>query len=606
MAKSYEPWWVSKEPHEGLASIFNRLESTIECRDADFRRFLSLYMNRKNIDFQPGDGNGGTTDVFRDILGARRVKLNTVESCISTLASRISSQRPKATFSTSCDNGKYWALKEKSKGLEKFVEGEFNRLGVYSLAQQCYIDAAIFGLGALKVCERFGKVHVERVFPAELIVDEQACLTTSPREIYHRKWITRDVAIARYGDTPAKIEALEECETREVQRGEAGTESSDLIAIKEGWHLPSGPGAGDGRHVIATDNYTLASNKYTKDEFPFVFYRWTEPVIGFWPQGLVEMQEPMQDEVNKLLGRIQDAMHFFSVAKLVTEEGAIDEDKMRNITGDIITYKRGQTPPQVYMPQSVSSEVFRYVWEINNRIYENTGVSQMSAASIKPAGVESGVALRTLQDVETGRHAMNAQKWDSLFIDITRQIIRVAREIYAKKGTYKTKFAADKFVETIDWKNISLDDDLYEIQIFPSNMLPQTPAGRLETVERLIQGGFIDPKQAMDLLDFPDLQQFQSLAGAAKDDIDRQIGQIEQGKQELPEPYQDIRKGLALMTSARLRAKIDGAPDTILSLFDDWIEAANRILEQEEQAMMQQQAQQAMMQQQGQGGQGAG
>jgi len=221
-------------------------------------------------------------------------------------------------------------------------------------------------------------------------------------------------------------------------------------------------------------------------------------------------------------------------------------------------------------------------------------VSQLSAANVKPSGIESGVALRTLQDVESGRHAMNAKRWDSLFKQVTKLVIRTAADIYGKKGKYTTKFAAKDHIESIDWGDVQMEDDRFEIQIFPTNMLPETPAGRLETVERLIQGGFVTPEQGLALLEFPDLEQFESLATASRDDIDRQIGNMENGEEEKPEPYQDLNMGMRRVTSALQRAKNAGAPESVLELFQAWIDAASEILELRRQEQMMEQQQMMM------------
>jgi hypothetical protein len=39
---------------------------------------------------------------------------------------------------------------------------------------------------------------------------------------------------------------------------------SDQVTVAEAWHLPSGPGAKDGLHLIVLENVELTSDKWTR------------------------------------------------------------------------------------------------------------------------------------------------------------------------------------------------------------------------------------------------------------------------------------------------------------------------------------------------------
>ena len=50
-----------------------------------------------------------------------------------------------------------------------------------------------------------------------------------------------------------------------------------------------------------------------------------------------------------------------------------------------------------------------------------------------------------------------------------------------------------------------MEEDQYSLQCYPISKLPSDPAGRLETIQELIQGGFVSQDVGNRLLDFPDL-----------------------------------------------------------------------------------------------------
>ena len=94
-------------------------------------------------------------------------------------------------------------------------------------------------------------------------------------------------------------------------------DGADLVRVIESWHLPSGEEAKDGKHTICISNATLLDEKYEKDYFPFVFFRWGLRPVGFFGQGLAEQLQGLQLEINKLLRTIQVSMHLVSIPKLL-------------------------------------------------------------------------------------------------------------------------------------------------------------------------------------------------------------------------------------------------------------------------------------------------
>lgn len=151
-------------------------------------------------------------------------------------------------------------------------------------------------------------------------------------------------------------------------------------------------GSNDGRHVIAIDNFTLLDEEWERDTFPFCFIRWTERLLGFWGQGLAEQLTGIQVEINKLLRNIQEQMHLATPKVFVEAGSKISKAHINNEIWGIIEY--AGTPPTFYVPKTVSGEIFSHLDRLFSRAYEIAGVSVLAAQSKKPAGLESGVALR--------------------------------------------------------------------------------------------------------------------------------------------------------------------------------------------------------------------
>src|SRR5690606_23374763 len=106
---------------------------------------------------------------------------------------------------------------------------------------------------------------------------------------------------------------------------------------------------------------------------------------------------------------------------------------------------------------------------------------------------------------------------------------------------------------------VEMDRESYVTRVFPTSILPTTPAGKLQTVQELTQAGFIEKEQAVDLLDFPDLEAYMGLKNAPIDCVKRIIEQfLDEGEYQTPEPYMNIPLSKSMVQMAYIRAKNDG------------------------------------------------
>lgn len=117
------------------------------------------------------------------------------------------------------------------------------------------------------------------------------------------------------------------------------------------------------------------------------------------------------------------------------------------------------------------------------------------------------------------------------------------------------------------------------MQPFPTSFLPKTPAGRLQTVQELVQAGFISKEDGFKLLDFPDVQGTTNLIVSASNEIDMVIERIIENKEyTAPEPFQNLEYGIQKMQGAYLQAKMTGVPEDRLELLRRWMKEAMLLL----------------------------
>jgi hypothetical protein len=572
-------WWGvdPKSAFQHTFGVVQAIETNQNYRQIQNLKYARLYSNMELLGFY------GTlfSRTANSPVMSNRVTLNVIKACVDTAASKISKNKPRPMFLTSGGNFKQ---QRRAKQLTKYMDGAFEAANLYNIAQLIFTDAGVMGTGAIKFYkdEANARICAERVLIDEIIVDDAEGMYGHPRQLHQRKYIHREVLLDMFPKHKNMIMAA----TGGVKGENSSTTAADLIKVIESWHLPSGKDAGDGKHLICIENCTLFSEDYKKSYFPFVFYRWSPRLVGFFGAGLAEELIGIQVEINKLLRTIQLAQHQMAVPRVFVENSSmVNTSHLTNEISGIVKYTG--TAPIFGVAPSMSPEVYAHLENLYRKAFEITGVSQMSATSKKPSGLNSGAALREYSDIESERFIVAGQRWEQMFMEAAEIIVDLSRDMFTDNKNLKVKVKGSKFLETIKWSEVDMEDDQFVMRVFPTSILPSTPSGKLAMIQELMTSGFIEKAQAMSLLDFPDLQSFMNLQNAAIDDINMLLEKmIENGEYNSPEPYMNLKLAINMTQSAYLRAKTESVPEERLELLRTFMDDCNDILASAEQPSM--------------------
>lgn len=477
-------------------------------------------------------------------LPQERPTFNLVQSVTDTLVSRLSQSRPSPVFLT--DNGDY-KQRTLAKKLNNFIQGEFYQTGAYEKATIALRDALVQGTGILHTYETNDhKVGLERVLLTEMLIDPNESMYGEPRQLYRIKLVDRDVLKANFPNAKAKLDIA--MKGYPDNSTDASKTVSDLVMVVEGWHLPSGEGKKDGRHMLACSAGSLLDESYSKDKFPFIFIHYSPRLLGFWAQGVAEQLMGTQMELNSILFTISKAIKLVGVPRVFQEEGSkISTAAHNNEIGVIVKY-RGTKPEYVVAPCN-APELYAERDKLIAYGYQQTGVSALQASSQKPQGLDSGEAIRTYDDISTDRFATLSRRYDNLFIDLAYQIIDAAKDIAVEQGSYQTVYPNKNGTREIELPYVELEDDPFIIQCFTQSSLPKDPAGRLAKITEMVQAGMITIQEGRRLLDYPDLEQIEKLANAAEERIFQVLDLIiEEGEYTPPDPFMNLDLATQLTT----------------------------------------------------------
>lgn len=562
-------WWLDKpeDMFQSVTAVTNAIQNNQTYKESSYLRYARLYSNMEIMGFGAGLYDRASTNT----PVTNRVSYNVIKSCIDTAASKIAQMKPRIVSLTS---GGSWKMQKQAEQLSKFLEGTFYEAKVWENMQRAFTDACVFGTGALKFFHDGQCVKTERVFIGEILTDSQEGVYGKPRQLHQIKYLSRDVLIDMFPEHAQKIAT--------AQAGRSGVNTSlstaDFVVVRESWHLRSGKKAKDGRHAITIDNCTLFSERYDYDYFPFIFLRWSQKLLGFEGSGIAEELIGIQIEINKLLRNIQQAQNLACVPRVLIESGSsVVEDHISNKIGSIIKYTG--TRPDIVTASAMPGEIYAHLETLFNKAYQIVGISSLSAASKKPGGLDSAVAIREYQDIETERFALVAQMYENAHVDLGNKLLDLCQEIAEIDPKYEVTVPGSKYITKIKWKDLKLSKNDYILQLYPASLLPTQPAGRLQKVQELLQAGMINQTTAKSLLQFPDVEDAMDNELAAYNDINAVLEDIlDTDIYQAPEPFMNPQLCLSITQSKYLRAKTAKIEEEKLELLRRFMEDSAALL----------------------------
>ena len=440
---------------------------------------------------------------------SQRISYNICESIIDTLESKMAKNKVIPTYIT---NGGDWKVQKRAKNLTKFTQGLFYQEKVHSKAIHAWSDAAVWGDGFVQIYENDDKVCVDRVLPHELFVDTVESLTAEPHQLHRVRLMDRDIALELLPELEEQIMTVSPANYQEI--GGQGT-AVDIIQVTESWHLKSGANADDGLHVFCVGDGALAES-YDKDYFPFAHMRYAKRKLGWYGQGACERLQNIQGEINRSMILKQRSLWMQGSFKVLVENGSkVVSQHLNNDVGAIIHYTG--IPPQYVAPPATNPELQQWIDALIAYGYQQEGVSKLSTTGEVPIGVESGKAMRTLNQIGDDRFLFMQQELEDFTLDIARQAVLVVKDIYKRTGSYETIFPDTKFMETVNWKDVNLDEEQYVLKAYPTSSLSDDLTGRLSEIQEMMQAGMVTPQAGRRLMDMPDVELSDSLANAQED-----------------------------------------------------------------------------------------
>lgn len=510
---------------------------------------------------------------------------NVCRSLVDTLQAKIGKVRPLPRVMTSRGN---WKNQRRAKKMKQFIEGVFYNQRVFEELTSPWIrDAAVCGNGYLAVMIHGDAIVTERVHPWELFVDEWDGRYGKPRNLYRCRTVDAGVLAKLYGHEDAIKVARGK---RWIESDDYATgmysETTDRVDVLEAWHLcddvaAHAPGKKvpdhdcTGRHVVAIQGHVLVSEPFRRGMFPIARLSYCDPITGYFGSGLVEQLEGYQHEINAANEKLAEQHRLSGALVTLPDGGDVTATEINNDVGTILHTTPG-VEPKVWQMDLVSQTLSQRPAELSERARNNAGISQMAAQSQKPSGITSGVALQTLDDVETERFVIFGRQYEGGCLDLSRIYLDCATEIAEEHGDMAVGVPLRSgAILDLSWKDVVVDG--FQLRIFPSSELPTKPAAQLERLTQMFDSGQWDVDSLYMLSDNPDVQsQFELLIAhklVVRDMVERMCDADEDTVDAYlpPTPYQDYEWAAKYTQQVLNAGLLEGMPELNQQLLRDYI-----------------------------------
>lgn len=468
-----------------IISNINRLESRYGAYKSKCLRNLRLftYSSTTTLDISEsevvGYYNRGTFSTSDDTTSA--IQENIIASCIETLCSKIASQKVRPFFNTV--NGTFKEM-QIAKQAQIFFDMLYEENNVNEIITDAFRNACVFDKGIVKISDD----GITNRLPWNVFFD--------PREVTYNQ-IT--YVAEKLPKTPGRILELKYGIKADRNLDYTVYEYYDVME-----HIKA---------VYVQELNKVVTHEYKPNIIPYLEIHYTNPVKGDTSQSVVDQLYGIQTQIDELLAVMKDSIAVNpGMTLLVPRSSNIKTNMLSNRTGQIIQYDPipGQTTsPVTYATNDIISPQFvQLLDKLKNDAYEIVGISQLSATSQKPSGLNSGVALNTMEDIESSRFETQLNSVVRLYVDVAKACL----DIFPPEIDI---LPDDLNRANIKWKDIVEARNNMKIQFSAAESLSKDPSEKLKQLVALSQAGVIPQSHIATLMELPDLQSGYNLANNA-------------------------------------------------------------------------------------------
>ena len=481
-----------KRSIEYILKDMQGIESFLSRRDIKYRRNYNRYYNngiRMEDIYNIYGANPLSVYQSQDEILGNIPKLNILRSAVDTTVSKLAQTKVRPFFNPVLGN--YKTVKT-CRNAQTYFDEIYESQKVYQKAIQAFKDALIFDMGVLWIDDE--TATIKKVSPWDFGFDvgemTQGRLT---RCSLRRRQFPLVYLEDKIKKNTVFMNALE-------------TTPGAYVDYRIYWDLLNKMQY----HFIGTE--LIEQRKITYDIAPFVWLYYCDPVKGAFSDSMIDVIYQTQKMIDDLTYKISTAASLSPANIVFVPRGGDIKASMIAAAriGDVFEYNQSSTgnPVTVAAPPVIDGMYIQLLEMFEQKAYNMIGVSQLSAQAKKPSGLNSGVALQTVEDVESERH-------ENLLNNYTRFVRDIAEKVIAIFPDNAEVLPNRRARASVKWADVRKEREMFNIQYSSASSLSKDPKTKMEQIEKLIGMKVIDPSIAATLLEMPDLEQAYAITTAS-------------------------------------------------------------------------------------------
>ena len=408
-------------------------------------------------------------------------QLNVIKSCIDTLTSKIAQSKVRPFFNT--QNGAFKDI-QIVKQAQAFFDIYYDAQNVNKTISEAFRDSCIFDTGIIYIDEITKQIR--KALPYQVFV--------RPAEVTYGK-ITR--VYYEQKDYPTTLLDPKWLTDKDTDYVTYGLYYDTYNGIK----------------AILIDNLCVEVYSYKAGVVPFVFMHYCSPIFGTSSQSIVDMLNSIQLEIDALMMKVKDASQLNPAnTYFVPQDSNVKVTQLNNRVGNVVQYKATPnmtgSPVTVATPAFIDNSYMALIEELKQSAYELVGISQLSAMSAKPTGLDSGVALSTMENIESDRFETQLNQVVRAYVDVAKTCLRV----FPQEDNILPE---DQTRINVKWSDIVEEADRMVVQFSAAGSLSKDPSVKLQQLQQLAATGIIPSSRIAQFMELPDIPSGYSLTNNA-------------------------------------------------------------------------------------------
>jgi hypothetical protein len=342
-----------------------------------------------------------------------------------------------------------------------------------------------------------------------------------------------------------------------------GSAKQKGVEVKEVWVKPNARYE-QGLHMVWTSSETLDSGPfpYAHGEFPFTRRQYIESGMFYADSLVTDLIQP-QMEYNRTRSQIVEDKNKMAKPMLAAVEGSISPSKIRNVAGEIITYRPGTGPPTPIPLTPIPSYVIEHIRTLASEMDEMA--SQQTNDQSLPPGVTAATAIAYLQEEQNSLVTDTVRDKEQAWMKIICHFLSYIGQYWDAQHTITVvgqnenfeafKFSQSELRSQTDWR-----------VVVGSGTPKSYPAQQAQIME-LMKMGVVPAAEALRYMELGDTARLYEMMQIDTREADKENNRMKDGIDCQVTDHQEHTEHIQAHDNFRKREEYDSVDENVKQLF---------------------------------------